>query len=93
VPRVCTAWSGITAQAPITVERKRTGQASRASAVGPTRSMASRLDLRLRVNSTMQIVTLPELLNLSVPRRPRGPAGGTACLASFPRIGWDRHRR
>lgn len=93
VPRVCAVWSGITAQALITGERRRICQASRASAVGPTHSMACRLDLRLRVNCNMQIVTIPELLNLSVPRRPRGPTGGTACLTSFPRIGWDRHGR
>jgi len=40
-----------------------------------------------------QLVTIPELLNLSVPRRPCGSTGGTAGFAGVPRIGWDRLRR
>ena len=47
--------------------------------------------LPLRVASTMPIVTLPGLLNLPVPCAPHDAAGGTACLARLPRIGWDRN--
>lgn len=42
---------------------------------------------------SMQIMTVPGLLNLPVPRPPRGSTGGTAGLAGVPRIGWDRLRR
>ena len=41
----------------------------------------------------LQILTVPELLNLSVPRRPHEQTGGTAGLAGVPRIGWDRRSR
>jgi hypothetical protein len=55
--------------------------------------MMPRMDLRLRVIPNRQLMTIPELLNLSVPHRPCGSAGGTDGLAGLPRIGWDWLRR
>ena len=44
----------------------------------------------LRVAPTALLVTMPELLNLSVGRLPRDSPPGTAHLTGVPRIGWDR---
>ena len=74
-------------------QRRAHAEPSRARAVRPLVGVMPRLDLWLRVDPIRRIVTIPELLNLSVPRRPCGSTGGTAGLAGLPRIGWDRLRR
>jgi hypothetical protein len=40
---------------------------------------------------SVPILTIPELLNLSVGRLPHDSPPGTARLTGVPRIGWDWH--
>ena len=49
----------------------------------PLVGMMPRLDLRLRVNPIQRIMTVPVLLNLTVPRLPCGSAGGTTGFGRF----------